>query len=573
MKSKHTISAKPLILMVIAAITLSSCGQFQDPEIEYKTAPLKHTSALKNLTSAPKPIALASEAIYKITTPDGSRGTGFFIGKDGVIATNAHVLGPSNCPASGCFILIHKNLQIGKDYEEAISVFAKPLSLSLSLDTSIFQLFKTSESSVSSLTYTPSHTLKLAEINAKDLEGQTITIVGHPLGGLKKWTSGKVYASQNSWFDSDAVSFGGNSGSPILNLKGDVVGILHRGAAANSNLSTYDYESVTTGSSSAAILEELMGGVFLSEPASIENKKSLDPFLRLDAIAKTSESLLLNHGLFLAANEDPTGFMPNPESDESAREEGLENVDSQDTTEADTTQENTTEAASENPVEQPKKRLNIVELFAEACDSVLKRQLDIQPDDFLNEIFEKCFSARSWINCNGTDRKAFEFCPQGKDWKAWRNRFITAANISYQINQTPLYRTMAASISRLSSSSDRDIILVEQNTEIERFIDRHKLPLDFDIAYTKLGLARFRSDATQDGTDLINFIRQYKKANKWQLNASTIAYSHVLIYNKFEESLSYESLKKEFRSIYTNSKLTIRQRLNLELYGHRNGLL
>lgn len=66
----------------------------------------------------------------------------------------------------------------------------------------------------------------------RPLPGQTISMVGHPLGGPKIGTKGTILSNEAA-YDRAAISgFEGNSGSPVFNDKGEVFGILVRGYPA-----------------------------------------------------------------------------------------------------------------------------------------------------------------------------------------------------------------------------------------------------------------------------------------------------------------------------------------------------
>lgn len=59
--------------------------------------------------------------------------------------------------------------------------------------------------------------------------GEPISMVGHPLGGPKIGTKGKVLGNEEHYLRAAVSGFDGNSGSPVFNQKGEAFGILVRG--------------------------------------------------------------------------------------------------------------------------------------------------------------------------------------------------------------------------------------------------------------------------------------------------------------------------------------------------------
>lgn len=69
--------------------------------------------------------------------------------------------------------------------------------------------------------------LKLTTVRPK--VGEAISMIGYPLGGPKILTHGKILSNEAMYDRSNLNSFPGNSGSPVLNSKNEVFGILVRG--------------------------------------------------------------------------------------------------------------------------------------------------------------------------------------------------------------------------------------------------------------------------------------------------------------------------------------------------------
>lgn len=146
-------------------------------------------------------------------------GSGFFVDKSGLIATNRHIL------------LENQKKYLGFDFE------GKKLELELiALDTTNDLALLKAKNSENNFP-----ALKLGDANKLKL-GQTIIAIGHAFGVFKNSVSVGVISGlsreiltkqkkDNEFFEmqdliqTDAAINPGNSGGPLLNLKGEVIGI------------------------------------------------------------------------------------------------------------------------------------------------------------------------------------------------------------------------------------------------------------------------------------------------------------------------------------------------------------
>jgi len=158
-------------------------------------------------------------------------GSGFIISKDGLILTNKHVV--SDAAAEYTVLTNH-----GEKYP------AKVLSLDTDQDLAVIKINVTKESttSLSAVVLGDSDNLQI---------GQTVIAIGNALGEFRNTVSvgvvsgldrtitasgGGVTETIKNLIQTDAAINSGNSGGPLLNLKGEVIGINTAMASGAENI-------------------------------------------------------------------------------------------------------------------------------------------------------------------------------------------------------------------------------------------------------------------------------------------------------------------------------------------------
>ena len=68
--------------------------------------------------------------------------------------------------------------------------------------------------------------LSWSDRSATSLVGSHVTL-GHPEACLKKWSDGEVIDAFGTWVDTTAYILPGDSGSPVLDDRGRLVGLIH----------------------------------------------------------------------------------------------------------------------------------------------------------------------------------------------------------------------------------------------------------------------------------------------------------------------------------------------------------
>lgn len=147
-----------------------------------------------------------SPAVVYIRT-SGGEGSGFVIDKNGVVVTNHHVIGNSKD--------ITVSLNNGKEY-----ACKEIINYDILKDICILQLDTADE-----LPY-----ISLGEYNRIDI-GQAAFTIGNPLGLKYRISDGIVAQKEEVGFRGKIIQFTcpispGSSGSPLLNAKGQVIGIV-----------------------------------------------------------------------------------------------------------------------------------------------------------------------------------------------------------------------------------------------------------------------------------------------------------------------------------------------------------
>jgi putative serine protease PepD len=159
-----------------------------------------------------KVYAAVSPSVVSVRTESGS-GTGFLVDSDGTIVTNAHVVGDSS--------------QVGVRFDDKGElVDAQVLSVDTSTDLAALKVESVPDGV---------QPLKLADSDQVRV-GDTAVAIGYPLGldrtatagivsGLERQISAPNGFSIDKVIQTDAAVNPGNSGGPLLNARGEVIGV------------------------------------------------------------------------------------------------------------------------------------------------------------------------------------------------------------------------------------------------------------------------------------------------------------------------------------------------------------
>ncbi len=333
---------------VAAAAALLTCG------CSARSASLP---SFDDITSAPPIIQEAAAAVVLVSLP-GESATASFISPDGLLLTNNHVLGVGICPVEGCYAQLTRNFQRGFPVEQPLTVFLVPRAVSIGLDMAVLQA---SASPGGPPLSTPSY-LTIDSRTPAALEGTHVTIVGHPEASLKKWTAGEVVWSDGDWIWTTAFILPGNSGSPLLDDHGHLVGLLHRSAEDLDLVTADGVNESSIGTASSA----LIGAMSAPLPDSMWS-----------VAAPTSEANVVANQLVYLTARTPTA-----------------NVDGM-------------------PVK-------VLDALGAACDAALAVTDYASPED-LTAGLQPCSAAENWIECRVDAMTPYAVCPD--DLSAWQRRY------------------------------------------------------------------------------------------------------------------------------------------------------
>ena len=259
-----------------------------------------HFPSFNDIASAPTKIQTAAKAVIRVQTARETA-SGSFISATGELLTNNHVLGDSVCPVEGCFVQITQMHQRGSARQQPAIVFAKPVAVDVGMDMAVVQIY---EQPGGSMLATPDY----LNINPQDpvsLIGRHVTIVGHPEGYLKKWTDGEVVDTSGKWFTSTAYVLPGDSGSPVLDDDGNIVGLLHR-APTGEDLFAQDHVDIySTGTASAPIAAAIAAPA-LNTLISVNSATTAADFVNNDLVYLNAHTVLVNAD---GVEEDPLSLL------------------------------------------------------------------------------------------------------------------------------------------------------------------------------------------------------------------------------------------------------------------------
>jgi hypothetical protein len=439
-----------IVALCFAASACSSSGP--------ATVTLPH---FNDITTATPEIQAAARAVVRVHTA-GEYGTGFFISATGLLLTNNHVLGDPVCAVEGCYVELTQMHQRGEPQQQPSTVFGVPTTINAGLDMAAVQFYDPNGNQLD----TPDF-LSFDSHDPASLLNQHITIVGHPEARLKKWTDGQVVDANGQWITTTAYTLPGDSGSPILNDQGQVVGLLHRGPTSEDLFSKTGVDMYSVGTASAPIV------AVLAAPPSAPVISAAAP--------TTKDDFLANDFVYLNARVATV----------------------------------TVDGMS----------IGAISILGEACDAALARTDFTSPND-LSSALMPCYQAETWIECRGGYSEPYgTICPAPTDQAAWASRYQSMNQLWLGMNGQPDYYTVSFAIAGLQPTWDDGVSAGAQS--LQQVLDAANPVLDFALAEY---LAVFAIES-YGGTQIATYVSNYKQVPHYELQATYIAYAAGGRYN------------------------------------------
>ena len=417
--------------------------------------------AFHDLTTAPAAIQTASLAVVRIHTA-GEYGTGSFISADGLLLTNNHVLGDTVCSIEGCSIQLAFNFQRGQPFQQFSTVYAVPVAVDVGLDMAVVQIHT---STASSANLSTPNFLTIVPHDPSSLLGTRITIVGHPESRLKKWTSGEVVDVFGNWFSSTAYILPGDSGSPVLDDGGNLVGIIHRSPTGEDLISNDSVNVMAIGTASAPLQAAMAVSALPAAMISV-------------GAPATAEAVVASDFVYLNARAATVGVNG---------------------------------AATD-----------VLSLLGDACDAALARTDFASPDD-LTAALQPCNDALTWIECRSDESPVAygTVCPSG-DAALWTARFQKMNDLWVAMNGNTDLAPVTFGVAQLALTKTDGT--AQGSASLQAALAAVGNPaLDFGLSNY---LAAFEV-ASYAGTDTLGWLRAYRQAPGYQDYGTPIASAYL----------------------------------------------
>ena len=197
-----------------------------EADVEMEEDTLFHTATSLPELSPKEQAKVVGPAVIKVSTP-GGLGSGVIINADGHAITNAHVIqGETNIRATVWFA--EPDGTLNRTIIDDVEIVAVNNHLDLAL-------LELTHPDGGEFPFAPLELDERLEI------GQTVFAIGNPLGLERTMSQGVVSTRQRSfdglsYIQTDAAINVGNSGGPLFNTQGEVVGITNMGILGGEGL-------------------------------------------------------------------------------------------------------------------------------------------------------------------------------------------------------------------------------------------------------------------------------------------------------------------------------------------------
>lgn len=232
-------SARLAACFALAFAVLSGSAPAADPKWDpARTTPPETIAELKALQSTVKGVVDKCTPATVAVLYGPSAGSGVIINEDGLVLTAAHVIRDYEAPRKGSLEGKAKPFKAGQKLKimlpDGTKVNAETLGINEGMDSGMVQITDKGPNN--------GKWPFLPMAKSSDLQkGTWVVSLGHP-NGPKEGRSpvarlGRIQGSTNSVLRTDCTLVGGDSGGPLFDLKGNVIGIHSRiGLPINQNI-------------------------------------------------------------------------------------------------------------------------------------------------------------------------------------------------------------------------------------------------------------------------------------------------------------------------------------------------
>jgi hypothetical protein len=225
--------------------------------------------------------------------------------------------------------------------------------------------------------------------------------------------------TEGTWIITTAFILPGNSGSPVLDDDGNIVGIVHRGPTAQDLVSAEGIDEYSIGTASSALVTAMAAPL---------------PVAMRSTAASTTDDDVVQFALVYRNAQVKDAVV----------------------------------SGAPKPV---------LTSLAAACDAGLARD-DIESPEDLTSALAPCVAAEAWIDCRTDSGAAFAVCPDDVD--AWRQRYQSVFDRWQSLNGMLELDEVSFALAALSSSMAEGRSAAVQG--LGKALSAASPPLDFEIA-------------------------------------------------------------------------------------------
>ena len=511
------------MLIILVGFAFQVACTKKETTVETHFLEIQDFNAYVDPATLPEVVQETSKAVVRIGDMiSGPMGTGFFVSRDGILMTNEHVLGGRNCVQTGCYITLDFDYQrsIPHDKTNSKRLFAKPMFADKSLDVALFKIYDTDGNE-----FHPEHVAEIENRSSKSLVNSNVTVIGHPMAGLKKAKTANVMSLEADFLILDEYYFRGNSGSPIINSRGKVVGIIHRSGNDIGGISRDGIESQSIGTSSENILNAISPQTRKVQDTLKNDEKIKKIFKDIDS---PSYSLEFNPNLVLAAQR-----LPN-------KKKTANNTDEED-----------------DPIKA------LMDGQGERCDGLINTSgLSTNYWNF-NWDVRTCLRNTFFINCSDK-RGKLQTCPSLIKQEQWVSR--SESILDHSLNNFSELNSSALNLMFSVSKEKRGGF--SHQSWFRKYMKKAQPVLNFKLVRDIYSAGLQDEYSSYDGKNLNDFITNYKKYKFHHKELFSIMGAHFdRLQSMPKTKIGTESkrIQQLVTYAFAHRNLTMREKVNFEI--------